>query len=267
MDLDLAYENGAFIPDGETYAPKWSDAAARFREIETLAGRSRLNVPYGTGERQVMDIFYPAGQPVGLVVFVHGGYWRALDHRYWSYLAAGATARGWGVAMPSYTLAPAARIHQITREIAQAVGFGAAQIAGPIVVTGHSAGGHLCARLMCRDVELADDVAGRIKRCVPISCLSDLRPIALTKMNDDLRLDADEAAAESPVLCRNTRDIPVTVWVGGEERPVFLDQSNWLVKAWPQAKLRIASGRHHFDVIEEMEQPHSPLTEALVGGL
>lgn len=267
MDLDIAYENGAFIPNGADYPDKWHMAAQNWREVEHALGRAWLNISYGEGARQKFDLFLPAGKPKGLVVFIHGGYWRALDRKLWSHLAAGATARGWAMAIPSYTLAPQARISEITSEIATAVTAAGAQVGGPLVLTGHSAGGHLSARMMCRDVALPAELEMRIKRCVPISPLADLIPLMGTKMNEELRLDEAEAIAQSPVSCTELRPGAVTVWVGAEERPAFLDQADWLCKAWPHAKLRIAPGRHHFDVIEELEFPGSPLTNALLGGI
>ncbi len=103
--------------------------------------------------------------------------------------------------MPSYTLAPGARIADITRQVARAVEAAAAEVAGPVRLAGHSAGGHLVARLLQPDVPLG--VAGRIAACLPISPLSDLRPLIETSMNADLRLDLDEALAESPALPRS----------------------------------------------------------------
>ncbi|MGB5559944.1 MAG: alpha/beta hydrolase [Paracoccaceae bacterium] len=267
MDPDIAYENASFIPDAAAYPERWQTEARAWREAQHDIGRARLNLAYGTTERQRLDLFLPAGRPGGLLIFIHGGYWRMFERQCWSHFAAGATARGWVVAMPSYTLAPQARIRDITAEIANAVTHTAGLAPGSIVITGHSAGGHLAARMVCRDVALPDAVAARIKRVVPISPLSDLRPLMQTKMNDDLRLDAAEAGTESPALQRALRDIPVTVWVGAEERPAFLDQARWLADAWPNAKLHVDPGRHHFDVIDGLCDPGSPLMCALLGGL
>ena len=267
MDPDIAYANAAFIPDGAAYPDRWAAEAQAWRMVEHEVGRARLNLAYGAGDRQQLDLFLPAGRPRGLIVFVHGGFWRMFDRKWWSHFASGGTARGWAVAMPSYTLAPEARIAAMTAEIAAAVSYAAGLVTGPIVVTGHSAGGHLSARMVCLDVALPDEVAKRLARAVPISPLSDLRPLMATKMNDDLRIDEAEAKAESPVLHSDLRDTPVTVWVGAEERPAFLDQARWLVEAWPSARLRVDPGRHHFDVIDGLRDPDSPLIEALVGGL
>jgi len=265
MDLSDAYENGAYIPGAERCREMWLVRAAQYRA--RLGVRARLDIAYGSGARNRFDLFMPKGAPVGLVLFVHGGYWKALDRSDWSHLAAGPNARGWAVAMPSYTLAPEARITEMTVEVARALVAAAGEVAGPIVVSGHSAGGHLSARMRCGDVSLPDAVASRVRRVLPISPLSDLRPLMQTAMNGDLHLDAPEAAAESPVLAEGLRDWETVVWVGAEERPAFQDQARWLVEAWPDATLRVAPGRHHFDVVEELEVEDSPLTRALLDGV
>lgn len=261
MDYDDAYANIPYIPDGESYPERW---AARARDWRAGAD-ARLDLPYGAHPRQRFDLFLPGGRPEGLVVFVHGGYWLKFDKSLWSHLAAGSLARGWAVAMPSYRLAPEVPIAAITGDVRAALEAAAAEVAGPIRLTGHSAGGHLVARMLCADVALREDVAARLRQVVPISGLSDLRPLIHTAMNADFGMDEAAAAAESPALCARVRPVPVTVWVGGDERPVFLDQSRWLAGAWANARLHIAPGRHHFDVIEGLETPDSPLTRALFG--
>jgi acetyl esterase/lipase len=256
MDLDDAYANSAHIPGGAGFPARWAAAAEAFR----AGARGRLGLPYGSGEREVFDLFLPGREPLGLVVFIHGGYWRAFDRSLWSHLAAGPVARGWACAIPSYDLCPAVRIAAITRQVARAVTAAAAAVAGPLVLTGHSAGGHLVARAICADVALP--VIGRVRRAVPISPLANLAPLMRTAMNRDLRLDAAEAAAESPML-HPRPDVPVTVWVGSAERPVFLDQARWLARAW-DARLVEDPGRHHFDVIDGLARGKSPLIARLL---
>jgi alpha-beta hydrolase superfamily lysophospholipase len=164
--------------------------------------------------------------------------------------------------MPGYVLAPEARIAEITGQIRAAVESIAARTEGPLVLTGHSAGGHLVARMLCPDVGLPDAVRERLRRVVPISPLADLHPLLETTMNDDLRLDAAEAAAESPVD-HPAPATPVHVWVGGAERPAFLDQARWLATAW-DVPLTIAAERHHFDVIDALAKPESDLLNLLL---
>ncbi len=262
MSLDDDYNNVDFIPDGTLYPDRWAEEARAHREVEAALGRARLNVAYGEGERQRFDLFHPSGLAEGLVVFVHGGYWLRFHRDFWSHFAAGLTARGWAVAMPSYTLAPEARISEMTVEIGRAVEAAAGLVRGPVRLAGHSAGGHLVARVGCADVDLDASVRGRIERIVPISPVSDLRPLMGLSMNATLQLDEAEAAAESPVL-HDAPEVPVTVWVGSEERPVFLDQARWLAEAWG-AEHVVDAGRHHFDVIDALCVADSPLVEAIL---
>ena len=84
-------------------------------------------------------------------MFVHGGYWKAFDKSTWSHLAHGAVARGWAMALPSYTLAPDATLAQMTAQIARAIAAARAEVPGPVRLAGHSAGGHLVARMLCAD--------------------------------------------------------------------------------------------------------------------
>lgn len=258
MDMDLAYANGATIKDGDGYAPRWQAKAAAFRA--TMAARAVLGLQYGPGPRNHYDLFLPEGGMKGCLVFIHGGYWLGSDRAGWSHLAAGALALGWACAMPSYTLAPDARIKEMTAEIAAALAAIAARTTGPMVVTGHSAGGHLCARMGC-----ADQPALRIRRVVPISPLADLEPISRTAMQERLHLDAAEIAAESPAYLARRAATEAHIWVGGQERPAFLWQARLLSENWG-CDWTVAAGKHHFDVIDAMEDPQSALMQTLLGG-
>lgn len=259
MDFDDAYANAKYIAGAEDYPPRWEAAAGEFRKAQ--ADRARIGLSYGDSDRQAFDLFRPADTARGTAVFIHGGYWRAFDRSAWSHLAAGPLAHGWAVAMPGYDLCPDVRIADITRQMAAAVTAIAKETDGPIVLAGHSAGGHLTARMMERGL-LPGQVAERIVLAVPISPLSDLSPLMHTSMNDDLQLEPGEAAAESPVNMDARLCVPVAVWVGAEERPAFLDQARWLSEAWG-ADLVLAPGRHHFDVIDALSDPESVLVRLL----
>ncbi|WP_417733520.1 alpha/beta hydrolase [Roseovarius sp.] len=262
MKLDDAYANVPYIPGGADYPARWSAQAQAFRDALVAQGRADLGLSYGPSERQAFDLFHPEGPAKGLLVFVHGGYWLRFDRSLWSHLAAGALARGWAVAMPSYDLCPAVRIADITVQVARAVTAAAARVDGPIALAGHSAGGHLVARMGMPGV-LPEGIAGRLSHVMPISPVSDLRPLLQTSMNADFHLDMAAAEAESPALMPAPA-VPVTVWVGADERPVFLDQARWLAEAWG-ARHHVAEGRHHFDIIEALADPDSAMMDQLLG--
>ena len=266
---DDAYTNGAYIPGADAFRAKWPAQAAAFREARTAVGRVELDQPYGSRPRERFDLFWPDGTPKGVVVFVHGGYWMAFDKSSWSHLAAGALAHGWAVAMPSYTLCPDARISEIGVEVAQAVMTIAGRIVGDLVLAGHSAGGHLVTRLACADGPLPPAVRARVRHTASISGVHDLRPLLKTTMNSTLRLDAAEAARESPALLMPVPGARVTCWVGTKERPEFIRQNALLANIWTglgaHTAERQAKDRHHFDVIEDLTDPHSDLIATLFG--
>ena len=267
---DDAYTNGAYIPGGDAFPAKWAANAEAFRNEMSRKGRAELDQSYGSHPRERFDLFMPEREPAGLFVFIHGGYWMRFDKSSWSHLAAGALARGWAVALPSYTLCPEVRIAGITAQVGRAVTAVAARIGGELRLAGHSAGGHLVSRLNCADSPLPAAVRERLAHTVSISGLHDLRPFLKTTMNNTLRLDAPEAAHESPALLLPWPGARVTCWVGSAERPEFLRQNALLANVWTGVGGRMAKheaeGRHHFDVIEELADPKSQLVSAVLDG-
>lgn len=261
MKHDEAYKNAEYIADAETYPPRWNEAAAAFRE--NIGARAQIGVSYGPSERQVFDLFEPEGVSRGTVIFVHGGYWKAFDKSTWSHLAQGPLARGWSVAMPSYDLCPDVRISEITQQIGAAVRKIADRTFGKLALAGHSAGGHLVARMM-DPLILPSDVRGRVESILAISPVSDLMPLLETHMNEILRLDPAEAQAESPVTMSPPHGVKVTVWVGADERPAFLEQAQTLARVWGAKKI-VEEDKHHFDVIDALSDPESDMVAALLG--
>jgi len=245
VTLDDAYANAAYIPDADRYVEGWPAAAAAFRAA--LGPRAQTDQTYGPSARQAFDLFRCGEDPRGTLIFIHGGYWMWFDKSDWSHLAAGAIKRGWDVALLGYDVCPDVRIPDITRQIADGVAAIAARNAGPISITGHSAGGHLAARMLAPGM-LVPDVRARISAVAPISPVADLRPLLQTSMNKTLGLTAADAAAESPLL-QPAPATPVSLWVGAEERPAFLDQSATLAQAWAVPETRVPD-RHHFNVID-----------------
>jgi len=261
-DWDDAYENSAYIERAGQYPVQWAKDAEGYRQ---RVENAEYDIVYGGHVRQKYDLFQPDGDPLGVLVFVHGGYWMKLDKSSWSHLAEGARAQGWAVAVPSYVLTPEVRIGEITRQVGAAIAHVAGRVAGPIRLAGHSAGGHLVSRMICAGGPLAAEVAGRIEHVLSISGLHDLRPLLRTEMNQTLRLDAAEAAAESAALCGALAGGRLTTWVGGDERPEFIRQSRLMVDAWPGTRCVEDAGHHHFSVIGGLADANSAIVETLLG--
>lgn len=267
-DWDDAYTNAAYIPGGESWPERWAARAGRFREAMRTSGQAELDLTYGEALRNRLDLFRPEDAPKGLVVFVHGGYWLKFDKSFWSHLAAGPLARGFAVALPSYTLCPENRISGITTEVARAIAFAAERVAGPIFLAGHSAGGHLVTRMISSTSPLAPEIHARIARTVSISGLHDLRPLMMTTMNEGLRLDDAEALSESPALLRPMPKARLIAWVGTAERSEFLRQNALIANMWAGLGASTVAveepDRHHFNIIDGLTEVDHPLTRTLL---
>jgi arylformamidase len=267
-DWNDAYSNGANIARGDRWPEAWVEPAATFRNTLSAAGRAELDLAYGERPRNRLDLFLPEGTAKGLVVFVHGGFWLQLDKSFWSHLAAGAVASGYAVVMPSYTLCPEVRIAAIVKEVAAAIEAAAKRVDGPLMLTGHSAGGHLASRMVTATTPLAPDVRARVRNVVSISGLHDLRPLLSATMNERLGLDEAEALAESPALLRPLPDTRITCWVGGNERAEFLRQNALLANIWTGLGATTATvvepDRHHFSIIDGLADAGHALTKTLL---
>ncbi|MCU4654011.1 alpha/beta hydrolase [Roseibacterium sp. SDUM158016] len=269
IDWTDAFDNSSYVPGSDGLPDLWAARAQAYREAVLAEGVAELGLAYGPGARNRFDLFRPASGPAhGLVVFVHGGYWQWMDRSLFSHLAEGARSQGWAVAMPSYSLAPEARVSRIVREVASAIATAAEHVAGPVRIAGHSAGGHLVSRMACADTPLPAAVAARLARVLSISGIHDLRPLLLTEMNAALHLDAGEAEAESPALHAPRVGLPVRFHVGAKERPELLRQTRLIAEAWGLKGGDVADaylpGEDHFSIVEGLSDAASGLVRALL---
>ena len=262
--VEREYNNRELVPEHPAFFARWERDSRFVRE--TLPGV--FDVPYGAHERQRMDLF-PAPRSDRLLVFIHGGYWRALDKHFFSWLAASWVAAGVSVAIPNYRLCPSVRIEDIVDDIVAAMNwlFANAGTHGVrterVVVSGHSAGGHLTAALFAAAREsLAFDTA-RIAGGVPISGIFDFEPLPLFSGNADLRLDAAQVERlnlydRNPVIAA-----PMVVAVGAKESSEFQRQSKVIADAWdPQVKeLLVLPDLHHFSVVDAFAERSNALYE------
>jgi acetyl esterase/lipase len=262
LEYEAEYNNRARVPDHPVHIAGWQRDAAAYRET----ARCELDLVYGPGERHKLDLFYPengdSGGPV--VLFIHGGYWQAFDKSSFSHLACGANMRGLTVAVPSYTLAPAATLADIIAEIEAAADFIMQRTGQPIVATGHSAGGHLAACLMARPAPMQRPV----RAAMPISGLFDLPPLVGTSINKALGLTVEEAHRLSPLEWAPPSSGHLVAVVGGAESSEFLRQSRAIVDKWDQAgvtsRYHEVPDAHHFDVIAGLADPADPLVDIVV---
>lgn len=264
--VEREYNNRALVPDHGEYFARWERDSAFVRE--TLVGA--LDLAYGPDARHRIDLF-PAGPKArGTLVFIHGGYWRTLDKNMFSWLAASWNAAGIHVALPNYRLAPAVRIDDIVEDVVAATNWlfasGARHgvTADRVVVSGHSAGGHLTGALFATPPGKLQFDASRIVGGVPISGVFDFAPLRQFSFNADFRLDEAAVARLNLLDKRPTLSAPLVVAAGAAESSEFQRQSRLLADAWaPQVKsLLLLPGLNHFSVVDAFAERGQPLYDA-----
>lgn len=262
-DWDRAYDNRAAVEDAADWLVQWRTDAEAFRA--GLAPDSARAHSYGEHDREVFDIFTPSDNAAGTLVFVHGGYWRAMacadNHQF----AAGPLARGWRVAFVEYPLCPEVTLESLADSVIAGIQGVADAVDGPLVLAGHSAGGHLVTHAVTARSGLDAATRRRIRRVISISGLHDLRPIAATTdINGSLGLDPQRAAEASPALRLPELDGDLICVVGADELPELKRQGALLANIWTGLGISCQAvelpGEHHFSVLEALRSPATALT-------
>ena len=267
IDLDAQYNNRAMVPDHPAIMAGWARDAAAYR-----AGRpdAALDQAYGTGERHRYDRF-PAPEPregAPVLLFIHGGYWQALDKASFSHMAAGANAHGLDVAVMSYDLCPQVKLAAIVDSVIACIRVLRERTGRRVLPFGHSAGGHLTACMAAASWRGIGEAADIIAAAMPVSGLFHLAPLVPTFVNKAMGMDAGEAAALSPLVWTPPSGLRVTAVVGGDESAEYHRQTSTLVSCWGAlgvaAKEIVVPGANHFTVIGPFADPRSDLTAELV---
>jgi arylformamidase len=271
--LDANYNLRAAVPEHPAWFERYAATSAAFR----ARWPGRLDLTYGDSPRQAIDLFLPQGsqapQPP-LLVFIHGGYWQALDRKDFSFVAERLVEAGAAAALVGYDLAPAVDMDTIVDQIRHAIAWlhrhAGAQGFDPerICLAGHSAGGHLAAMALATDWTATFGLpADLIKGVCAISGVFDLEPIRLCYLNQVLRLDAEQARRNSPVLLPPQAHCPVMLAVGERETEAFHRQSSAYADALRRANLpcdlTVQQGLDHFAIIMAMTDAANPAVCAI----
>ena len=266
--VEKEYNNRALVPGHAAYFERWARDSEYVRRHQPAA----LDLAYGPDPRHRIDLF-PAPDAVGTVVFIHGGYWRSLDKDMFAWLAAPWAAAGMHFATLNYRLCPAVKIDGIVDDVVAAMNWLFANAPGRgvamdrVVVSGHSAGGHLTAALFATPAErLAFDRA-RIVGGVPLSGIFDFAPLRLFSFNADFGLDEAAVARLSLLDKRPTLRAPLVVAAGGAESSEFRRQSRALADAWrgQVRELLLPPGIDHFSIVDAFAERGQPVFESTRG--
>ena len=273
--LDAQYNNRTQIPEHPQIFERWRRASAHSREQANCV----LDLSYGADASETLDVFPADGAASPVMLFIHGGWWRAFDKSDHSFIAPSFVQDGAMVVLPNYALCPAVTMDHIALQMTRALAWtwrNAARYGGDarrIVVAGHSAGGHLATMLLCCDWSMVDaDLPPRpVQGALSISGLYDLEPLRQTPfLNVDLRLTPEAVGRLSPVHFPAPRG-PLHAVVGALESDEFQRQTALVREAWGGDAVPVCEtipGMHHLSVLHDLADPAGrshQLTLALMG--
>ena len=274
--LNAQYNNRARVPDHADYFAQWARGSQQARDDLVCA----LDVPFidaaigsATLAPPTLDVFPSARPDSPVLLFIHGGWWRALDKRDHSFVAPPFVDAGVTVVIPNYNLCPDVGIDTIAWQVAQALAWTHRHIAKyggdarRIVVAGHSAGGHLAAMLLCCDGrKMAADLPAQIsKLALSISGVFDMQPLRQTPfLKADLKLTAAMARRVSPAFFPAPQGLLTAVY-GALESEEFARQSCLIQTRWGRSVVPVCEavpGTNHFSVLNELTNPKARLHKA-----
>jgi len=267
--LSREYNNRELFPDYPRHFARWAETSARARSIMTCY----LDRAYGSSPGETLDIFPSRKGDGSVLMFIHGGYWRSLDKRDFSFLAPAWVDAGVSLVVVNYDLCPAVSLERIVQQMlaasvwlyrnAEAYGMDEDRL----YVSGHSAGGHLTAMMLAAlwpviDASLPKNL---YKGGLAVSGVYDLRPLVdIDWLKGDLRLDEGAATKASPAFLPPASRSPLSLAVGGQESSEFKRQNALLAERWKRVLLEDIAmpGTDHFTVIDGLADAGNPLFAA-----
>lgn len=259
---DTQYDNRARVREAPTLLARWAEASALARSRMTCL----LDQAYGDETGETLDVFPARASGAPVLVFIHGGYWRALDKSDHSFVAPAFVQAGAMVVVPNYALCPVVTIEQIALQTTRALAWTARHAArfggepSRIFVAGHSAGGHLAAMLLaCRWPEVGADLPpGLVAGALSLSGLFDLDPVRRTPfLQADLRLTPEAVRRLSPAGFAPPAG-PLTALVGAQESEEFLRQNRLIAERWGRRAVPVCEalpGLNHFNILHDLVDP------------
>jgi arylformamidase len=273
--LYAQYNNRAQVTEAELAVIK-DDQNARSADYRANAAHKHLDLAYGPHDREKLDIFLPAGDGAPIFAFIHGGYWQWNDKEGFEFLAKELNAAGAGFANIEYALCPSVTIAELTDQCRRAIAFLWRESAtygcdaSRIVVSGHSAGGHLTAMMQATDWPAFEDGLPMdvVAAGLPISGIYDLEPIRLTPLNDAVQMKPEDVAEVSPMFMPPTSAGESIIAFGGDEYDEFDRQASDIAAAWAKHGIATSTlnlpGRDHFTALSALaETDHDLFAAAL----
>jgi len=271
-ELEANFNPRSVIPDHDRFRQEMSDASDAARRSLT----AYLNVAYGTGAREAVDIFPAAAQDAPVQLYIHGGFWRAQSKEDHSYVARTFVSAGVTTVVMGYDLCPQVTLTDIVRQTRAAISWTFRNIAeyggdpSRLYLSGTSAGGHLVAMALAHDWQKEEGLpANTLKGATAISGVLNLEPVRHISVNEQIRLTPDSARLNNPLLHPPLGHVPLIVAVGLGETAGWIGMSLDFAKMCRERDIACTyleiPDLHHYQMALELNRAESALTRAILG--
>ncbi len=269
-ELELEFNPRATVRNVDARVAAYADASAATRaRLDPV-----LDVRYGSGEKETLDIFPTDAPNAPVHLFIHGGYWRAMDKSNYSFIADAFHPAGAATVLVNYDLCPTVTLDTIVAQTMRSIAWTFRNIAeyggdpNRLYVSGNSAGGHLTAMALAHDWEAEGLPGDIIKGAIPVTGVFDCEPVPDITVNELVRLDRETARRLSPLRNPPRRALPVLVAVGGAEPRLWIGMSKDYAALCREHGLECEymelPGHDHFDVSRAVGDAQSPLAQAIL---
>lgn len=259
-EIDLAYDPAC--RQGLTALVKdWQQRS----ETSRVRHRVTLDLAYGPSIAERMDVFHAESPQAPVHIFYHGGYWRSLSHREFSFIVDGLVKAGITVVVVNYALCPQVRFNELVRQSQAAIAYvyqHAAELGvnrDQLSISGHSAGGHLCAMLVSTDWEGVFGLPNELIRgALCLSGLYDLRPFQWSWLQPKLQLSGRDVQEFSPLWQPCLAPAAIHLVAGGQEPQEFERQmgayGEHLAQQGRQVEQHLLPSEDHFSILEHYQE-------------
>jgi arylformamidase len=249
--LDDQYEQRVWVPNADDIIKRYGE---RSDLVRTRIGQPRIE-SYGPKPAETLDIY---GSGDKAFIFVHGGAWKR--QRSWenAFAAEPVVRAGASYVVLNFALLPTVTLPEMVGQVCRAIEWVRQNLSQHVVLCGHSSGAHLAACALTR--------VRFVRKALLVSGIYDLRPVRLSSRNEYVRLDERLEAEYSPIRHIERINCPVTVAWGGKESAEFYRQSREFAEKLGAPAI-IGKNLNHFEIIETLADPGSPLGRAALNML
>jgi arylformamidase len=249
--LDDQYEQRVWAANAEEVIRRYAE---RSNAVRKTLGEPRLE-RYGPTPPETLEVY---GGGKRAFVFVHGGAWKRQSSREQGFLAPPVVAAGAAFVALNFANLPSVTLPEMAGQVCRGIEWVYRNLSQDLVLCGHSSGGHLAACALTR--------LDFIRKAMVVSGIYDLYPVRLSARNEYVRLDGKLEDEYSPIRHTERIECPVTVGWAEKESAEFYRQSQAFAEKLGAPTL-IGKGLNHFEILETMADPGSPLGRAALNML